>query len=243
MYQTVGFLWIGCNEVGFTADNVRAICRIGASTKKVECAQNGYIVEKGIGFKSVFKVADIMWVSSGALQFQFDKEKPLGMIAPEWCEFNGNPPINERTKFCFRIIEAQHRRIVQKDLLELKPELLLFLRQLRGIDVKIQQPSGALERSFSLGRADFDHCSLKITSLSRHSSQPSSQSQTSKFLVCQTTAQDMPYKKRRENVTASEVVIAFPITDTYEPKLQNCLTFNFLPIRSYGLPERCPIRN
>ena len=43
------------NELGFTAENIRALCDVGNSTKKGSNA--GYIGQKGIGFKSVF------WVS------------------------------------------------------------------------------------------------------------------------------------------------------------------------------------
>ena len=80
LYQQDGYLWVGINELGFTEANVRAICRIAASTKKVENNRKGYIGEKGIGFKSVFEVADGVWVKSGAMCFKFDKSKPLGMI-------------------------------------------------------------------------------------------------------------------------------------------------------------------
>ncbi|KAI7727540.1 hypothetical protein M8C21_003844, partial [Ambrosia artemisiifolia] len=40
------------NEHGFSADNIRALCDVGNSTKKASSA--GYIGKKGIGFKSVF---------------------------------------------------------------------------------------------------------------------------------------------------------------------------------------------
>ncbi len=40
------------NEQGFTEANVRALCAINNSTKK---GIQGYIGQKGIGFKSVFK--------------------------------------------------------------------------------------------------------------------------------------------------------------------------------------------
>ena len=64
LYRDDGYLWLGCNEQGFSAANVKAIYRIAGSTKKVEGAAKGYIGEKGIGFKSVFKVADVVWVKS-----------------------------------------------------------------------------------------------------------------------------------------------------------------------------------
>ena len=42
------------NEQGFSAQNIRALCDVGNSTKKGSNA--GYIGKKGIGFKSVFRV-------------------------------------------------------------------------------------------------------------------------------------------------------------------------------------------
>ncbi len=87
VYRKDGHLWVGSNELRFTPDNVRAICRVGGSTKKVEHSQKGYTGEKGIGFKSVFTVADVVSIKSGALEFCFDKSKCLGMIAPKWTTF------------------------------------------------------------------------------------------------------------------------------------------------------------
>jgi len=42
------------NERGFSAQNIRALCDVGNSTKKG--SGGGYIGQKGIGFKSVFRV-------------------------------------------------------------------------------------------------------------------------------------------------------------------------------------------
>lgn len=42
------------NEQGFSAENIKALCDVGNSTKKGSSA--GYIGKKGIGFKSVFRV-------------------------------------------------------------------------------------------------------------------------------------------------------------------------------------------
>jgi len=46
-----GFVWTSNNELGFSSDNVLAVCSINKSTKKGTAA----IGRKGIGFKSVFK--------------------------------------------------------------------------------------------------------------------------------------------------------------------------------------------
>jgi HSP90 family molecular chaperone len=67
-----GSLRIDCNEVGFTAGNVEAICAINQSTKSAKKADGEYIGEKGIGFKSVFKAADLVWISSHEYMFKLD---------------------------------------------------------------------------------------------------------------------------------------------------------------------------
>lgn len=56
------------------------------------------------------------------------------------------------------------------------------------------------------------------------------------YLVCERTATEMPLQSRREGVSESQLLIAFPISAATEPNIRNQLTFNFLPIRAYGLP-------
>ena len=92
----------------------------------------------------------MVWISSGALQFRCDKTKPLGMTAPQWCKFNANTLVNQRTRFYFRVPGAEHREIIRNDLLGLKPELLLFLRQLRVIEIRIQDQFGVFEIHIAL---------------------------------------------------------------------------------------------
>ena len=48
-----GALLVSNNELGFNKRNVDALCSVGDTTKS---KQDGYIGEKGIGFKSVFLV-------------------------------------------------------------------------------------------------------------------------------------------------------------------------------------------
>lgn len=55
--QSTGIVVLN-NEQGFTAQNIRALCDVGNSTKKGLNA--GYIGQKGIGFKSVFRVRMIL---------------------------------------------------------------------------------------------------------------------------------------------------------------------------------------
>lgn len=57
------------NERGFSAENIRALCDVGNSTKKGSSA--GYIGKKGIGFKSVFRVGGSLSLSLIKILFIF----------------------------------------------------------------------------------------------------------------------------------------------------------------------------
>ncbi|KKY27789.1 putative ino80 chromatin remodeling complex protein [Diplodia seriata] len=57
------------NEDGFTEDNVMAIC-INANVS-AKSDHQGYIGEKGIGFKSVFKIAKKVHIQSESYSFSF----------------------------------------------------------------------------------------------------------------------------------------------------------------------------
>ncbi len=60
------------NEVGFTPFNVFAITGIAVAAKNIDSTKN-QIGEKGIGFKSVFGVADTVLIQSGWFSFKLHK--------------------------------------------------------------------------------------------------------------------------------------------------------------------------
>lgn len=68
------------NEIGFTKDNVRSITAIGESTKKKlipgTLHKEKEIGEKGVGFKSVFAIAQKVEIHSGNFHFALDSQTP-----------------------------------------------------------------------------------------------------------------------------------------------------------------------
>ena len=150
---TTGGLAVRNNEVGFTAEDVAAICNLGASTKEGDLTSIGH---KGMGFKSVFAVSDCPVIFSGGFRFKFDIARYglLGYITPEWCDTHaelagpdgGAATSGTAMHLPFRAggngvtgrpdvaggVDAG--AAVNKQLL---PATLLFLRQLRSIKVKI----------------------------------------------------------------------------------------------------------
>lgn len=73
------------NEMGFSEKNIRAICDVGKSTKGAH--RSGYIGQKGIGFKSVFRVTDAPEIHSNGFHIGFDASAdPIGFILPHWID-------------------------------------------------------------------------------------------------------------------------------------------------------------
>lgn len=72
------------NEVGFSEENIRAICDVGKSTKGAH--RSGYIGQKGIGFKSVFRITNSPAIHSNGYHIKFDSTSDhIGYILPHWC--------------------------------------------------------------------------------------------------------------------------------------------------------------
>lgn len=72
-------------QVGFSEQNIRALCDVGRTTKKHFL---GYIGQKGIGFKSVFKVTDAPEIHSNGFHIVFDlvQHSSLGYVLPTWLD-------------------------------------------------------------------------------------------------------------------------------------------------------------
>jgi len=93
-----GALIVENNEIGFTRKQVKALCSVDASTKKAQ----GFIGEKGIGFKSVFRVTSDPHVISNGYSFRLpENHEPtgLGFIVPCWLDHTP-PDVNTSHTTC-----------------------------------------------------------------------------------------------------------------------------------------------
>ncbi|KAJ3054546.1 hypothetical protein HK097_001524 [Rhizophlyctis rosea] len=207
------------NEVGFRPEDVTSITRVGQSTKK---NMAGFIGEKGIGFKSVFKVADEVYIKSGGYSFRFDAKKPLiGMIAPEWVENFTIPSPPSTTTIALKLkpnIDSEH---IASQLEELHGNLLLFLKKISRLTVETQNTTAKYVRE----RRGSD------ISITRYSLAPA---EVSLFKVSRVEA-DMRsvQEEKREGVHRSELILAFKHDGT-GPVEDPCEVFAFLPLRAYG---------
>lgn len=230
-----GWLWVGSNEVGFTKDNVMAICDINGSTKTIQDHQKGYIGEKGIGFKSCFTVADRVWISSQPYNFRLGRND-LEMISPVVEDFKHTSMLQEQTMFCLHIPQKEDLANVRKEMHTLKPELLLFLRKLRKIRVVMAEKESQIEHEFLLHRQDdvddLQSCGYTTTQLARSDLAPLPKFTTDQLVVFRHTTQSMPEEAKREGIKHSEIVLAFPL----DGNISSRPVYNFLPIANYGFP-------
>ena len=225
------YLRVDCNETGFAPRNVEAICKVGNSTKAGVENSTRYVGEKGIGFKSVFKVADVVYINSCDYSFKFEKNGPLGMIAPIWCDFPANTKPGHTTIF-MHLAPDCNKGDLHKEILLLDPRMLIFLRKLRQINIQIETARATLFRSLSR-LPDVPIRSASVVALQQVTLQQDAE--VSKYLVLTHTAKQLPLEPKREGAQESQILLAFPLKENLEPKLEQQQVFAFLPVRDYGL--------
>ncbi|RYP79019.1 hypothetical protein DL770_006764 [Monosporascus sp. CRB-9-2] len=238
---------VECNEDGFTEANLRAICNIGQSSKT---GAQGYIGEKGIGFKSVFKVAWKVHIQSGDYSFCFKHQKGqsgMGMISPEW-EAPSEAIIGPLTRMTLFLhgdseeVDDAARQSIASQLNELQPTMLLFLKNLKQISIRFYDDD---ECAVSSSLLSIDYCGgwtqpvLKKTETGNGATRSTQQ----KYHVIKTTARGLPKnenrkysadeKERRAYATAP-VILAFPLSEDDVPMIEPQEVFAFLPVRRVG---------
>jgi hypothetical protein len=234
-----GFLRIDCNELGFSHGNIEAICRIGNSTKAGQQAKDT-TGEKGIGFKSVFAAADVVWVSSGDYSFKFEKNAPLGMIAPKWDTLPNNvQPRAGFTTFYLQLSLNFHTAGLIKYLRTMDERLLMFLRRLKNIELNVYEDNGqkwtrSLQRNDVIDRSGNEYRFLTSSTIDKEGTKAIHQ----KYLLFRHQANALPVEKKRLGQTTSEIILVFPIDSEGKPRLSAEKVYAYLPIRDYGLGVR-----
>ncbi|KAH9620786.1 hypothetical protein KSS87_018166 [Heliosperma pusillum] len=227
------------NERGFTAKNIRALCDIGNSTKKGSSA--GYIGQKGIGFKSVFRITDAPEIHSNGFHIKFDiSEGQIGFVLPTTippCDIqmfrrlasggDGQKGMNCWNTcivlpFKSKLREGSGMSSISSMFLDLHPSLLLFLHRLRCIKVRnMANDTYGVMRKELLGDG--------IVRVSN-----GEEKMTWFVASCK-----LRPKISRLYAHMTEISIAFTLEETvngdYKPVLAQQPVFAFLPLRAYGL--------
>ncbi|EXC16976.1 hypothetical protein L484_021633 [Morus notabilis] len=227
------------NEQGFSTENIRALCDIGNSTKKGSNA--GYIGQKGIGFKSVFRITDAPEIHSNGFHVKFDiSEGQIGFVLPTVvppCDLalfsrlssSGSDQFDFNQwstcivlPFRSRPSEGNVMKSIMAMFADLHPSLLLFLHRLQCIKFK-----NLLDDSLIVMRKEVVGDGIINVSNGKE--------KMTWFVVSQKLRSDYI----RPDVQMTEISIAFTLQESasggYSPLLSQQPVFAFLPLRTYGL--------
>ncbi|PWA40966.1 hypothetical protein CTI12_AA557850 [Artemisia annua] len=231
------------NEQGFSAENVRALCDVGNSTKKT--ASSGYIGKKGIGFKSVFRVTDAPEIHSNGFHIKFDiTDGQIGFVLPTIvppCDINyftnlvsfdtSTDQVKSTDDYNTCIVlplkskstETSAEENIKSMFSDLHPSLLLFLHRLQCIKFR-----DMLNDSFVIMRKQITGNGLINVSIGNN--------ETLTWFV---DSRELQANGIRNDVKTTEISVAFALevsgNGNYIPKLDQQHVFAFLPLRTYGL--------
>ncbi|XP_074273372.1 protein NO VEIN-like [Silene latifolia] len=227
------------NERGFTAENMRALCDIGNSTKKG--SSTGHIGQKGIGFKSVFRVTDTPEIHSNGFHVKFDTSGgQIGFVLPTVlppCDFEmlqilasgGDVQKGTNTwNTCImlplkrELLEGSSLSSVSSMFSDLHPSLLLFLRRLQCIKLR-----NMLDDSYTVMKKEIVGDGIVRVSHGKEK------------MTWFVTSTKLYPEMNSSNDHMTEISIALSVKETdngdYVPLLQHQPVFAFLPLRTYGL--------
>lgn len=216
-----GALVVENNEVGFSEENIEAICAIGKSTKR---NHDGYVGEKGIGFKSIFRVTSNPFLFSSGFQISLPEKHEktgLGYIVPEWVE---EVPEIIDTSITSIVLPLDRLQFgydkVRKMIFEIEPETILFLSRLR--ELKISTDS---DEEFTIIKDDNSESNIQLLS------NKNGYDEILEFLLfkrCFRKPEDINHEKRRR-VNQREVSIAFSIGENQNNNIGKL--FAYLPVK------------
>ena len=231
---------IDSNEDGFTESNIEAICSVAESTKKHSA---GYIGEKGIGFKSVFKIAQKVHIQSGPFSFAFSHTREhdddgLGMITP-YCEDAETLPSRVRTRMTLTLIDSSNFEGRASEFQDVPDTLLMFLNKLQQLYIELCKPGNPFAATH-YSKRESEQNGLFTTFLTKTSYKGKEVStQEQKYITLKSDLHDLPFDEARKDkqgksIDLATVILAFPVDEHDEPVLKPQYTYAFLPIRRVG---------
>jgi len=182
------------------------------------------------GFKSVFKVADVVYISSGPYTFKLDKRNKLGMITPIWTD---EYPVKAGWT-SFNLHLAQDGKKLAAHTNDIKPSLLLFLRKLRSLTVEVALSNPHTIKIIQINRHETDDSD--IVTLERLVDGTRVSLDTN--LLIKHTVKAYTHEPKRPNTKDSEIALAFPVQADGTPKISAQDVHAFLPLRKFGFAVR-----
>jgi hypothetical protein len=228
-------LIIESNEQGFSLQDVESICDTGKSSKVGNSDTTG---EKGLGFKSVFGIANYVHIQSGLWSFRFEHkrgEDGVGMITPIWTDAVSSLPSNVGTRCTLRYSENRdgfYKRLISE--FEKLPKTIIFaLRQLRRLIVVMESVDDRSRSDQITFTKDGDLSSEEMRINTTVTGQfGDHRSETTRLRLFQSTIIDLPFESQRTNAT-SDVTVAFEVDSNGLPVIpsRGHHIFAYLPVQ------------
>lgn len=120
--------------------------------------------------------------------------------------------------------------LVKTTLQEIQPEMLLFTRRLKRINITLTNHAGKGETtvySVDTPNPEFPH----VHSIRRGTTQ-----QSTNYFVHKMLVNGMPEDPNRPGIQQSGISLAFPFNETSGPIIGNQQIFSFMPLRETSLP-------
>ncbi|KAL8930621.1 MAG: hypothetical protein Q9208_000492 [Pyrenodesmia sp. 3 TL-2023] len=231
---------IDSNEDGFSESNIRAICSVGNSTKKHSA---GYIGEKGIGFKSVFKVAQKVHIHSGPFSFAFshtreEDDDGLGMITPYY-EDAKELPHGVRTRMTLTLLDSTKFEDRAAEFHDVPDTFLMFLTRLERLSIELYRPEDT-PTATEYSKLELEENGLYTTYLTKTTRKGKEESSSEqRYHTMKSDLHSLPFDEARRDkqgnsIDTATVILAFPVDEDGEPVIKQQHTYAFLPLRRVG---------
>lgn len=218
---------VDSNEDGFTEAHVRSICATGDSTKTNEV---GYIGEKGIGFKSVFKIASRVHIQSGSFSFYFEHnpgDSGIGMVAPINTGHEQLPD-SVRTRLTLILLDPSRFADRVNDTREVPDTFILFLSKLKRISFLVTGPEE--DQQDTTYSCTYD----SLTSSAKLAKVVNGVHHDHFYKIAKRTVSRLPTNEARRDRREAEVILAFLVDEHSAPITEPQYVFSFLPMRKVG---------
>jgi hypothetical protein len=138
------------------------------------------------------------------------------------------------TRFHLRLAPTENGNELSVHLRDVRPTLLLFLRKLRALSITIPDAAPHSAIGIKVKRTDGPEDDMVTLERIEHDKYQKKE----KYMLVKHLAKTSAHEPARENVTESEIVLAFPLTETQEPVMETQDVHAFLPLRCYGFNVR-----
>ena len=191
----------------------------------------GYIGEKGIGFKSIFKVASTVHIQSGPFSFSFnhaEDDEGLGMVTPD-VEEHAELPADVRTRMTLTLAKTSNARQHMKDFDNLPDTLLLFLTKLKQLHIEnhLNEITSKVTYYYQ------DQAGMRGMLTKRTVSGERENITVNHYCISRKLLENLPRDAARTHNSA-EVVLAFPVDENDIPIIRPQHVFAFLPLSVVG---------